>query len=135
MNDTDRSAEPGAGIRDHEMDAVQLAGLERAQEGDPEGAVFAVADLDAKDFPVAVAGHAGGHDHRLAHDPASGAGLDVGGIEEHIGKLDALPWAGPGTRRGSRRAWRRSVDTSDLPNPDEAPEAATTSSTFRVQTP
>ena len=61
-----------------------------AEERDPERAVFGVADFDAEDFPVTAAGHAGGHYHRLGHDPPAAAGLDVGGVEEHIRELDMI---------------------------------------------
>ena len=57
-------------------------------------------DLDTKDFAVTVAGHAGSHYHRLGHDPASGAGLDVGGVEEHVGEFDVVQRPVPERREG-----------------------------------
>jgi hypothetical protein len=108
------------GIGDHQLDPVELPGLQRPQEGDPEGPVFAVADLDTEDFPVAVAGHAGGHYHRLGHDPAAGTGLDVGGIEEHVGELDVAQRPVP---ERSQRLVELPADPGDLGLADPRPGA------------
>jgi len=50
----DRGDEAGVGVGDDELDAGQAAGGQRAQEGQPAGAVLAGGDVDAKDLAVAV---------------------------------------------------------------------------------
>ena len=52
----------GVLVGDHQLDPVQAALLQRAQEAAPEHLVFGVADVDAQDFPAAVGGDPGG-DH------------------------------------------------------------------------
>ncbi len=74
------------GVGDDQLGAGQAAGLERAQECGPEGAVFGVADGEAEHFAVAVGGHAGGDDDGLRDHPAVDPGLAVGGVQEHVGK-------------------------------------------------
>jgi hypothetical protein len=61
-----------------------------AQEGGPEGAVLGVAHGEAEDFPVAGAGHPGGHHDGFGHHPGAFVGFDVGGVEEHVGELDVV---------------------------------------------
>ena len=77
-------------VGDHQLDAGEPAGAQPAEERDPERAVFGVTDLDAEDFTVAAASHAGGHYHRPRHDPPTTSGFDVGGVQEHIRELDLV---------------------------------------------
>jgi hypothetical protein len=76
--------QPGMGIGDDQLDAGEPAGLERAQEGGPKGAVLAVADVQAEDFPAAVGGDPGGDHDRAADHPPIDAGLEVGGVQEQV---------------------------------------------------
>jgi hypothetical protein len=80
----DGRLEPGVGVGDDQLHPGQPSGLERAQERGPEGAILAVAHVQAEDFPAAVGGHPGGDDDRAADDPAIHAGLEVGGVQEQV---------------------------------------------------
>jgi len=86
------------GVGDDQLDAVEAAGLERAQERRPEGAVLAVAHIQAQHLSAAIGGHAGGDHHRAAHHPAVYAGLEVGGVQEHIREGGVGERAGPECR-------------------------------------
>jgi len=63
----------------------QAAGLQRAQERGPEGAVLAVTDVQAQQLPAAVGAHPGGDHHRPGDHPAIHAGLEVGRIHNRYG--------------------------------------------------
>jgi hypothetical protein len=91
----DRGLEPGVGVGDDQLDAVQAAGAQVAQELGPERFGLAVADGAAQDLAVAVRAHSGGDHHGLGHDPAVDSGLAVGGIGEHIRERLVVQWAGP----------------------------------------
>ena len=112
----DRLLEPEVVVADHELHAGEAAGAQTLQERGPEGAVFAVADLDAQHFTVAGGGHAGGDDHGTGHDAAADSALDVGGVQEHVGEPTG-PAAGRGTRPGRGRARRRSATHLALGDP------------------
>jgi hypothetical protein len=64
----------------------QPSGLERALERGPEGAVLAVAHVQAQHLAATVGGHAGGDHDRATDDPPVDPGLEVGGVHEHIGE-------------------------------------------------
>ena len=64
------------GVGDNQLDTGESSGLEAAQEGGPEGAVLAVADVQAQDLPAAISGHPGGDHHRPGDDPPIDAGLE-----------------------------------------------------------
>ncbi len=83
-------------IRDHQLHPGEPAGPEGLQERGRERPAFAVADLDAQDFPVAGGGHSGRDDHGPRHPPAVHAVFDVGGIGEHVGELDMVQRAASG---------------------------------------
>jgi hypothetical protein len=91
----DGGLETGVGVGDDQLDAGEPAGLERAQERGPEGAVLAVADVQAQHLPTAISGHPGGDHHRPGDDPAVHAGLEVGGVNEHIREAGVGQGAGP----------------------------------------
>ena len=46
--------EPGVGVGDDQLHPGQPAGLERAQERRPEGAILRVTDIQAEDLAAAV---------------------------------------------------------------------------------
>lgn len=69
-------------LGDHQLHAGEPAGSEAFQEGGPEGAVLAVADVDAQYFPVTIGRHARRDHHRPGHDPASDAALHIGGVAD-----------------------------------------------------
>lgn len=59
------------GVGDDELDARETARRERAQEGEPEGAVLRRTRIQAKDLPLAMGVHSGGDDHGdVHHTPA-----------------------------------------------------------------
>ena len=72
--------------------------MRHSEERGPEHLVLAVADVDAEHLPVAVGGHTGGHDHGAGDDAVVDAGLDVGGVEVHVGELDVIKV--PGAEHG-----------------------------------
>ena len=72
------------GVGDHQLHAIQSAGLQGPQERGPESVVLAVADIEAQDFPPPVRGHAEGDHDRLGHDPVPDTVLAVGRVEEHV---------------------------------------------------
>jgi hypothetical protein len=76
--------EAGVGVRDDQLHPGQPAGLQAAEERRPEGAILAVADVQAQHLSAAVGGHAGGDHDRAAHHPAVHAGLEVGGVQEQV---------------------------------------------------
>jgi hypothetical protein len=82
-------------IGDDQLDSDEPSGLEAAQEGGPKGAVLAVTNVQAQDLAAAVGGHPGGDHHRPGDDPPIDPGLEVGGIQEHIGKGGVGQRAGP----------------------------------------
>jgi hypothetical protein len=124
--------------RSHQPHSAESALAQRAQEAAPEHFVFAVADIDAEDLTGAVCGDPGGHDdgHR-AHLRGRVPHVQIGGIEIHVGELDVIePTSAEGTRRRRRRARQAQIrDTSLLEIPESTPNAATRSSTERVDTP
>jgi hypothetical protein len=68
---------------------VQAAFLQGAQEAAPKHLIFGITDIDAQDFPAAGGGDSGGdHDGHAGHLPAgaSAADMQVGGVEEQVGK-------------------------------------------------
>jgi hypothetical protein len=71
-------------VRDDQLDALEAAGFQAAQEGGPEGAVLGVADVQAQDLAAAVGGDASGDHHRAADHSAVDAGLEVGGVHEQV---------------------------------------------------
>ncbi len=86
----DRLAQPLVGVGDDEAHPGETASAQRPQEARPERLVFAVADSETENLTVAVRGDASCHDDRFGYDPSAFVGLDVGGIEEHIGELDVI---------------------------------------------
>src|SRR5206468_139746 len=77
-------------IADDELHAGQAASPQTLQEGAPEGAVFAVAHVDAQHFAVTGGRDAGSDHHRPRHDAAADADFDVGGVAEHIRERDVV---------------------------------------------
>jgi hypothetical protein len=73
----------------------QPSGLQGAQERGPEGAVLAVADVQAQHLPAAIGGDPGGDDDRTADDPAIDSGLEVGGVHEQVREDGVRQRAGP----------------------------------------
>jgi hypothetical protein len=122
--------EAGGGVGDDQLHPGQPAGLERAQERGPEGAVLAVADVQAQHLPAAVGGHAGGDDDRAGNH----AGLEVGGVTNRYGSRCG-PASATGTRRRRRPARRRSGRPRTWRSPASTPRALTRSSTLRVEVP
>ena len=86
----DRRLQAEVVVGDHELHAAEAASAEALEERGPEGAVFAVADVDAQHFAVTAGGDAGRDHDRAGHDPAVDAALDVGGVDEHVGELDVV---------------------------------------------
>ncbi len=79
------------GVGDHQLRAVQAAGLRRPQERGPERAVLASAAGEPEDLSAAVGTDAGRHDDGLRGDAGAfaamgvaDAGRAVGGVEEHV---------------------------------------------------
>ena len=58
----DGLGEAGMGVGDDQLGTGESAGLQRAQERGPEGAVLGVTNVQPQDLAAAVGGHAGG-DH------------------------------------------------------------------------
>ncbi len=81
----DGRLQTGMGIGDRELDAVQAAGDQRAQEAEPGRAVLAREDLHAEDLPVSGLVDAGGHDDGDVHGPSALAALHFEGIEPEVG--------------------------------------------------
>ena len=81
----DRLLQTGVGVGDDELDTVQTAGLERAEEARPEGFVFAVASGESKNLAAPVGGNPDGDDHGLGDDAVVDTGLAVSGVEEDVG--------------------------------------------------
>jgi hypothetical protein len=100
--------EAGMGIRDDQLHPGQSSSPQRAQERRPEGAVLAVADVQAEDFPAAVGGDPGGDDDRTADDPAIDAGLEVGGVHQPVREGGVAKRARAERRDLARPARRRS---------------------------
>ena len=113
----DGLAEAEVGVGDDQLHPGQPTGLERAQEGGPEGAVLVVANGEAEDLAAAVTAHAGGDHDRLGDDPAVDPGLAVGGIHEHIGEDLAGQGAVP---EGADLAVQVGADAADLALGDAA---------------
>ncbi len=80
----DRSAQPGVGVRDHELHAGEPAVAEAAEELGPEHFGLGVADVDTEDFSVSVSTQPGGDHDGFGHDVAVLADVDVGGVEPHV---------------------------------------------------
>ena len=129
------SRSPRSRVGDHQLHAGQTPGPQPAQERDPERAVFAVADFDAEHFAVTAASHAGGHYHRLGHDPPAAPGLDVGGVEEHVRELDMVEGPVPKRPEGLVELRADPAHFSTWRSPTPPPSAWTRSSTLRVDTP
>ena len=102
---------------------AEAPGTQAAEERDPKRAVFGVADFDTEHFPVPAARHAGGHYHRLRHDPSAAAGLHVGGVEEHVRELDMVERPVPERLQGLVELASRSGSprTSRSPTPHRGP--------------
>ena len=83
----DRRTQAGVMVGDDQGHTGQSPGLQGPEEGLPERAGLAVADVDAEDLPAAVSTHTGGDHHRPGDDPPPDPGLDVGGVDEHVGEL------------------------------------------------
>ena len=94
----DRGLQPGVGVGDHQPHAAEAPVSQRAQERGPEHLVFAVADIDAEHFTVAVDGDRGGDDDGAGDDAMVVAGLDVGGVQVHVGHRDVIER--PGAEHG-----------------------------------
>ena len=52
----DRGLEARVGVRHHQLDAVEPADLQGAEELCPEGLVLGVADVEPQDFTASVSG-------------------------------------------------------------------------------
>ena len=76
--------EAGVGVGDDQLHPAESAGLQAAQEGGPEGAIFAVDDGEAEDFPPPVGANPGGDHDRLGDHPPVDPGLAVGRVQKHI---------------------------------------------------
>ena len=73
----DRGLEPLVLVGDRQAHAIQPALLERAQELCPERARLDLADIQADHLPYPGLVHRVRDDHRLGHDPAVVADLDL----------------------------------------------------------
>ncbi len=71
-------------VTDHQLHAVQTAGLQRAQKRGPKCAVLAVTDVKAQHLAASIGGHPGSHHDGLGHHTVVDSGLAVGGVEKHI---------------------------------------------------
>jgi hypothetical protein len=91
----DRVGQPAVGVGDDQLDPVQAAVAQTAQEVGPEHLVLAVTDVDPEHLPAPVGRDAGGDDDGPGDDPPVDPCLAVGGIEEHVGKRLLLQRAGP----------------------------------------
>ena len=58
-------------VSDDQLDAAEAASHQRAQQGDPTGAVLAGHQVEAEHLPVAVGVHSGGDDHHDVDDAAA----------------------------------------------------------------
>jgi hypothetical protein len=108
------------GVRHHELDTGESAGLQRAEERGPKGAVLAVTNIQPEDLAAAVGSHAGGGHDRSGDDPSVDAGLEVGGVQEHIRE------GGMGKRAGPERLdllVQLATDPADLTLGDAAVDA------------
>src|SRR4051812_43519224 len=74
------------GIGDHQLDALEAATHQTAQELDPEGG-FRLTQAKPEDLAAAILVDAGGDYCRNRHDAAILADLDVSRIEPEIGPL------------------------------------------------
>jgi hypothetical protein len=87
-------------VGDHQLDAVEAAFIQGAQEAAPEHLIFGIARIDAQHFPAAGGGDSSGdHDSHAGYLPA-GAGaahMQVGGVEEQIRKRGVVQR--PATKR------------------------------------
>jgi hypothetical protein len=126
--------QPGVGLRDDQLDSGPAAGLQGAQERRPEGAVLAIADVQAEDFPAAVGGDPGGDDDRAADDPPIHPGLEVGGVQEQV--REGCMGQRPGSE-GRDLSVQLDTDPADLGLGDASvhAQALTRSSTLRVEVP
>jgi hypothetical protein len=77
-------------IGDDEPHPAQAAVFQRSQERGPEHLVFRVADVDTEHLAVTVGGHARGHHDSSGDDAMVDAGLDVGGVQVHVGEGDVV---------------------------------------------
>ncbi len=78
--------QPSVCVADHQLHAVETAGLQRAQERGPKRAVLAVTNVKTEHFVSPIGGHPGGHDDGLGHHAVVDSGLAVGGVEEQVSK-------------------------------------------------
>jgi hypothetical protein len=79
---------------------VQAAFLQGAQEAAPEHLIFGIAHIDAQHFTIAGGGDSGGdHDSHAGYLPAGAGAADVqvGGVEEQVGKRGVVQ--GPAAER------------------------------------
>lgn len=81
----DGFAEAFVGVADDELDAVEAAPDQRAQELLPGGFALAGEDVGADDLAVAIVADGVGDDERTADDAAAVADVDVLGIEPDVG--------------------------------------------------
>ncbi len=69
---------------DHELDAVEPAGLQRPEERGPERLRFGVSHLESEDFPAPIGGDPDRDDYGLGDDPPADPRFAVGRVKEHI---------------------------------------------------
>ena len=81
----DSLLQPGGGVGDDELDAVDTAGLQRAEEARPKGLGLAVTDVETKDLAAPVGGNTDRDDHGLGDDAVVDPRLAIRGVEEHVG--------------------------------------------------
>jgi site-specific DNA recombinase len=81
----DGRLEPGVGVGDHQLHAVEAAALQAAQELHPEGLRLGGADGEADDLAPAVGVDRHGDYRGDRDDPAATADLEIGGVEPEIG--------------------------------------------------
>ncbi|MCD6072917.1 MAG: hypothetical protein K0S42_3433 [Microvirga sp.] len=122
----DGSLETLVGVGDDQLDALEAAAYQTAQELDPEGGGFRLAKPE--DLAAAVLVDAGGDYCRDRHDAAVLADLDVGRVQPEVGPL-AVQLEERQHARVDVLAQRRNLRLGDMPS------ACTRSSTLRVETP
>lgn len=137
------------GVGDHQLDALQAAADEVAQESRPERLGFAGSDVQADDLALALGRHRDGDYGGDADDPAAFADLEAGGIEPEVRPVaDKRPLQERAHPLVDVLAQLRHARLGDAVHPSAAipsaprtepwaalPMAGTSSSTRRVLTP
>ncbi|GAA2338650.1 hypothetical protein GCM10010431_72570 [Streptomyces kunmingensis] len=85
-NGADLGHQPTVTVGDQQLDVVQAAGTQRAQERRPARLRVAVADHQAEDLAITGGGDSGRDDHGLRGDPVVDPGLAVGGVQKNVGE-------------------------------------------------